>query len=75
MAIIGIEPGTTNSLACVCREGKAVLMSNSLGENLTSGADIDVDENGRGFRVKYYGTNTWFGYEPEVEFKDLQRLY
>ncbi len=38
-------------------------------------ADINVDENGRGFDVKYYGTNTWFGYEPEVEFNDLQRLY
>ena len=26
MAVIGIDLGTTNSLACVCREGKTVLI-------------------------------------------------
>lgn len=38
-------------------------------------ADIIVDENGRGFHVKFYGTNTWFGYESEVEFDDLRDCY
>lgn len=38
-------------------------------------ADIIVDENGRGFDVKFYGTNTWFGYEPEVKFDDLRDCY
>ncbi len=45
MAIIGIDLGTTNSLACVCREGKAVLIPNSLGENLTPSA-VSIGENG-----------------------------
>lgn len=45
MAIIGIDLGTTNSLACVCQEGRAVLVPNSLGENLTPSA-VSVDENG-----------------------------
>lgn len=45
MAIIGIDLGTTNSLACVCQDGRAVLIPNSLGENLTPSA-VSVDENG-----------------------------
>lgn len=45
MAIIGIDLGTTNSLACVCQEGRAVLIPNSLGETLTPSA-VSVDENG-----------------------------
>lgn len=45
MAIIGIDLGTTNSLACVCREGKPVLIPNSLGETLTPSV-VSVDENG-----------------------------
>lgn len=45
MAIIGIDLGTTNSLACVCREGKPVLIPNSLGEMLTPSV-VSVDENG-----------------------------
>lgn len=45
MAIIGIDLGTTNSLACVCREGKAVLIPNSLGGNLTPSA-VSIGENG-----------------------------
>ena len=35
MAIIGIDLGTTNSLVCVWRDGKAELVPNSLGEYLT----------------------------------------
>lgn len=45
MAIIGIDLGTTNSLACVCQEKKAVLIPNSLGEYLTPSA-VSIDENG-----------------------------
>lgn len=45
MAIIGIDLGTTNSLACVCQDGRAVLIPNSLGEKLTPSA-VSVDENG-----------------------------
>ena len=35
MAILGIDLGTTNSLACVWRDGKPELVKNSLGELLT----------------------------------------
>lgn len=45
MAIIGIDLGTTNSLACVCQDGKAVLIPNSLGENLTPSV-VSIEENG-----------------------------
>ncbi len=45
MAIIGIDLGTTNSLACVCQDGKAVLIPNSLGKNLTPSV-VSIDENG-----------------------------
>lgn len=45
MAIIGIDLGTTNSLACICQDGKAVLIPNSLGENLTPSV-VSIDENG-----------------------------
>ncbi len=45
MAVIGIDLGTTNSLACVCQDGRAVLIPNSLGEKLTPSV-VSVDENG-----------------------------
>lgn len=45
MAIIGIGLGTTNSLACVYRNGKAELIPNELGEYLTSSA-VSVLEDG-----------------------------
>ena len=35
MAIIGIDLGTTNSLACVWRNNKAELIPNALGEYIT----------------------------------------
>jgi len=38
MAIIGIDLGTTNSLACVYRDGRAELIPNELGEYKTSSA-------------------------------------
>ncbi len=45
MAIIGIDLGTTNSLACACRDGKMVLIPNPLGEFLTPSA-VSVGEDG-----------------------------
>ena len=45
MAIIGIDLGTTNSLACACREGKMVLIPNPLGQFLTPSA-VSVEEDG-----------------------------
>ena len=41
--IIGIDLGTTNSLVCVWRDGKAELVPNSLGEYLTPSA-VYADE-------------------------------
>ena len=38
MAIIGIDLGTTNSLACIYRDGKAELIPNELGDYKTSSA-------------------------------------
>jgi len=45
MAIIGIDLGTTNSLACVYRDGRAELIPNELGEYKTSSA-VSVLEDG-----------------------------
>lgn len=45
MAIIGIDLGTTNSLACVYRDGKAELIPNELGEYMT-GSAVSVLEDG-----------------------------
>ncbi len=45
MAIIGIDLGTTNSLACVYRNGKAELIPNALGDCKTSSA-VSVLEDG-----------------------------
>lgn len=45
MAIIGIDLGTTNSLAAVWRDGKSELIPNSLGEYLTPSV-VSVDDDG-----------------------------
>ena len=45
MAIIGIDLGTTNSLAAVWRNGKSELIPNGLGEYLTPSV-VSVDEDG-----------------------------
>lgn len=44
MAIIGIDLGTTNSLAAVWKDGRTQLVPNSLGEYLTPSV-VSVDEN------------------------------
>ena len=44
--IIGIDLGTTNSLACYFDEGETKIIPNRLGENLTpSVVSIDEDDN------------------------------
>ena len=45
MAIIGIDLGTTNSLAAVWRDGRAELIPNGAGEYLTPSA-VSIDEDG-----------------------------
>ncbi|MDE7273606.1 MAG: Hsp70 family protein [Lachnospiraceae bacterium] len=45
MAIIGIDLGTTNSLACIYRDGRAELIPNELGDYKTSSA-VSVLEDG-----------------------------
>ncbi len=45
MPIIGIDLGTTNSLAAVWREGRAVLIPNAAGSCLTPSA-VSIDEDG-----------------------------
>ena len=35
MAVIGIDLGTTNSLACIWRNGAPIIIKNNLGEMLT----------------------------------------
>lgn len=45
MAIIGIDLGTTNSLACICRGGKTVLIPNPFGEFLTPSV-VSVEKDG-----------------------------
>lgn len=46
MAVIGIDLGTTNSLASICRDGKAILIPNSLGQTLTPSV-VSVDDDGK----------------------------
>lgn len=46
MAIIGIDLGTTNSLVCVWKDGKPVVIPNQLGERLTPSV-ISVDADGK----------------------------
>ena len=45
MAIIGIDLGTTNSLAAVWKDGASRLIPNALGEYLTPSA-VSIDEDG-----------------------------
>ena len=44
MAVIGIDLGTSNSLACIYRDGRAELIPNELGEYKTSLSLIHISE-------------------------------
>lgn len=46
MAIVGIDLGTTNSLAAVYKDGRAQLVPNQFGELLTPSV-VSVDKDGR----------------------------
>ena len=46
MAIIGIDLGTTNNLACICQDGKSIRIPNSLGQALTPSA-VSIDDDGK----------------------------
>mgnify|MGYP002596978440 CR=1 FL=1 len=46
MAIVGIDLGTTNSLAAVYKDGRAQLVPNQFGEFLTPSV-VSVDKDGR----------------------------
>ena len=46
MAVIGIDLGTTNSLGCVYRNGKAELIPNAYGSYLTPSV-VSMMEDGR----------------------------
>ena len=46
MAILGIDLGTTNSLASVWKDGGPVLVKNSLGEFLTPSV-VSLDNEGK----------------------------
>ncbi len=45
MAVIGIDLGTTNSLAAVWQQGRSRLIPNALGDVLTPSA-VSIDEDG-----------------------------
>ena len=55
MAIIGIDLGTTNSLAAVWRNGNCELIPNAAGVFLTPSA-VSVDENG----------SFWWDVQPKI---------
>ena len=70
MAIIGIDLGTTNSLVCVWRDGKAELVPNSLGEYLTPSA-VYADEH----QVLWTGGQGAYVYQAGAVRRLLQAAY
>ncbi len=70
MAIIGIDLGTTNSLAAVYREGKAELIPNSLGEFLTPSV-VSIGENGQVYVGKI--AKEMLITRPECTFQEFKR--
>ena len=57
MAIIGIDLGTTNSLACVWRNNKAELIPNALGEYITPVSYTHLDV----YKRQSFGHGLWHG--------------
>ena len=70
MAIIGIDLGTTNSLAAVYREGRAELIPNSLGEFLTPSV-VSIDGDGQVFVGKI--AKEMLITRPECTFQEFKR--
>ena len=70
MAIIGIDLGTTNSLASVWRDGKIQLIPNSFGEFLTPSV-VGFDETGEVFVGKI--AREMLITEPSTTFSEFKR--
>ena len=70
MAVIGIDLGTTNSLAAVYREGRAVLIPNSLGEFLTPSV-VSIGEDGQVYVGKI--AREMLITRPECTFQEFKR--
>lgn len=70
MAIIGIDLGTTNSLAAVYRKGRAELIPNSLGEFLTPSV-VSIGEDGQVYVGKI--AREMLITQPESTFQEFKR--
>lgn len=70
MAIIGIDLGTTNSLAAVYREAKVELIPNSLGEFLTPSV-VSIGEDGQVYVGKV--AKEMLITRPECTFQEFKR--
>lgn len=70
MAIIGIDLGTTNSLAAVYREAKVELIPNSLGEFLTPSV-VSIGEDGQVYVGKI--AKEMLITRPECTFQEFKR--
>lgn len=70
MAIIGIDLGTTNSLAAVYRQGRAELIPNSLGEFLTPSV-VSIGEDGQVYVGKI--AREMLITQPECTFQEFKR--
>ena len=73
MAIIGIDLGTTNSLAVCWKNGKKIMIKNSLGDIYTPSA-VSIDEKGEvtawfDFIVKDFGFEL-FVYKKIAKFRN-----
>lgn len=70
MAIIGIDLGTTNSLAAVYRNGRVELIANSLGEFLTPSV-VSIGEDGQVYVGKI--AKEMLITRPECTFQEFKR--
>ena len=72
MPIIGIDLGTTNSLAAVWKDGTCQLIPNALGEMLTPSA-VSIEENGN-ILVGQAAKDRLISH-PQTHCRQLQTLY
>lgn len=70
MAIIGIDLGTTNSLAAVIKDGRVQLVPNAFGEYLTPSV-VSIDENGEVFVGKI--AKEMLITRPRTTFREFKR--